>query len=498
MVLVFGRYVLVAPFAPSQGVMENGDLDLEQLDNDLLYLIDTKKPNSPAISKELKTWNPRSGKFNKVFYPSRVVFDPSSNNVCVRGTKFEENNDTIEAIDVIAYVNFSEDTNGKPVFDSNVVLIEIPGVTTPHTSDAPLDFAFSSAGDVLVFTNGASVFSFDLAEGFLQELNIVDPADFGDNDSISSIDLDSTTNILSICRERTPVSQTDVVTSSSDLSFYRLNQNGSFQFLKRVNGDSLAGGEALAMDSNIEIISDPGKADSELALFVTNRGSLCTVDLHEDGDSATIRRLYNYPELAQAEPGNASQLTVKYDSSTRIVGIVSSGFSIQIARPVNGKRRRIARPVNVHITSGPAVLAMAKLNKKNKLASVNSFTGDFTEEGGLSNFVRGQDAQWLISTYSGKLYSVNLADDLKDSALEFVGSLGSNVDRIDYYSDRSSIVAINSFTPDEEGIRMASRGSLVVARITESTGALVQALLPTASALTKPGASIRRPCNVRR
>lgn len=496
MALAFGRYVLIAPFAPSKGITADGDLDLEQIDNDLIYLVDTKKPNAPAISKELKVWE--SGAFKKIFYPSRVMFDPGSNNVYVRGTKFQEKDGEIESIDVIAYVNLSEDSSGKPSFDNSVVAIEIPGVPpAENTSDAPLDFAFSSNGDLLIFTNGASVFSFNLAQGFIQELKVVESENFGENDRISFVDVDQSTNVVSICRNRSS-DETRVVSSSSDLSFYKLNQFGSFELLKRVNAENFGPGESLAEGSNIAIASDPGKENSEIALFMTNIGTLCSVDLHESGDSVTIKRLYTYPELAQREPGNANPLTLKYDPSTRAIGIVRPGFSTLIARPVNGKRGRIARPVNVHITSGPAMLAMAKLNKKNKLASVKLFSGDFTEEGGLSNFVNGQDTQWLISTYSGKLYGVNLADDLKDSTMDFVGNIGSNVDRIDYYSDRDSIVAINSFTPEEDGVRIASRGSLVVAKLTEVNTSLVQTLLPVTSSLTKPGTSIRRPCNIRR
>jgi len=498
MELVFGRYVLIAPFAPSKGVTEEGDLDLEQIDNDLIYLVDTKKPNAPTISKELKVWDSMSGTFKKIFYPSRVMFDPGSSSVYVRGTKFEEKDGEIESIDVIAYVNLSEDSSGQPAFDNTVVTIEIPGVPpATHTSDAPLDFAFSSKGDLLVFTNGASVFSFNLTEGFIQELKVVEPENFGENDRISFVDVDQNTNVVSICRNRSS-NETKVVSSSSDLSFYKLNQLGSFELLRRVNAGNFGPGEALAQGSNIAIASDPAKENSEIALFMTNSGTLCSVDLHESGDSVTIKRLYTYPELAQREPGTANPLTLKYDPSTRAIGIVRPGFSTLIARPVNGKRGRIARPVNVHITSGPAMLAMARLNKKNKLASVNLFAGDFTEQGGLSNFVSGQDAQWLISTYSGKLYAVNLTDDLKNSTLDLLGNIGSNVDRIDYYSDRDSIVAINSFTPEEDGVRIASRGSLVVAKLTEVSTSLVQALLPVTSSLTKPGTSIRRPCNIRR
>lgn len=496
MVLVFGRYVLVAPFAPSTGVLENGDLDLEQLDNDLVYLIDTKKPNSAAISKELKVWDSKSGTFKKVFYPSRVVFDSSSSIVYVRGTKFEDVDGQITPIDVIAYVKLSEDAGGKPVFDNNVV-IEIPGVSDKRTSDAPLDLAFSGAGDVLVFTNGASVFSFNVVEGFLQEVKVIAPEAYSADNAITFLDVDQATNIVSICVNRQTELGGEVLTRSSELSFYRLNQFGSFQPLAHLAEDSFAEGEALASGSNVTIMSDSGKEGSATALFITNTGSLCALDLGGDA-SASVRRLYTYRELADLGGANSSPITIKYDSSQRLIGIVRSGFTIQISRPTNGKHGRISRPTNIHIASGTPVLALAKLNKKNKLSSVNSFSADFVEEGGLSNFVAGQDAQWLISTYSGKLYSVNLTDDAKDTSLELVGSIGSNVDRIDYYSDRSSIVAMNSFTPDQEGIQMASRGSLVVVRLVPSTASIAQALVPSIAALVKPATGIRRPCNIRR
>ena len=496
MVLAFGRYVLVAPFAPSNGVMENGDLDLDLLDNDLLYLIDTKKPNSPAVSKELQVWDPRAGAFKKIFYPSRLVFDPKSNNLYVRGTIFEEDSGQVTPIDVIAYLRVGEDDAGKPVLDNNVVAIRIPGVSSAHTSDAPLDMAFSSAGDALVFTNGASVYSFNLAEGFLQEVNVIDPKDYGPNNTISFLSVDQTTNIVSVGRTRKSIGKGEIVTASSDLVFYWLNQFGSFQPLKQLGSDAFMDGEALGTGSNIVIMWDPDKDTSETALFITNFGALCSLDLRSA--DATLRRLYTYPELVEGDPTNSSPITLRYDAALRTIGIVKPGFTIQISRPTNGKRGRISRPTNIHIMSGTPLLALARLNKKGKVGSVASFSGAFADEGGLSNTVSGQGSELLVSTYSGKLYSVSLPDDLAGSTLRFVTDIGSNVDQIDYYSDRNSIVAINSFTPDDGGFRMASRGSLVVARISQTNGALIQALLPTASALIKSSPSIRRPCNIRR
>ena len=135
------------------------------------------------------------------------------------------------------------------------------------------------------------------------------------------------------------------------------------------------------------------------------------------------------------------------------------------------------------------MLAMAKLSKKNKVTSSNMFSEDFDDQGGLSNFASGQASQWLFSTYSGRLYSIGIAGDPKDSKLQIVGSIGS------------SVVAINSYTVDEDGVQIVSPGSVVIGKMSDlqtQSRSLLQALLPTAATLGKRAPSISRPCNIRR
>jgi hypothetical protein len=497
-VLVFGRYVLVAPFAPAKGISDDGYLDFDNLDNSSLYLVDAKKPGSPLIKKDMKGWDPTPGHSKTVFFPTRVAYDDKSSNVYVRGLRFEESDGDVTPVDVIAYVNLHQDSDGTPKFDNNVVLIDIPRASTKRTGSAPLYFAVSGEGDLLVFTNGATVYSYNLVEGYIQELGIVDASDYGANDSISYLNVDPATNIVSICRNREISDESDQTITTSELSFYRLGQYGSFQLLKHVNPEDFPDGAALAAGSNVAIVSDPDKEGSAIATFVTRDGSLCTVDLSDEGTSTTARRINKFQELAQNDDSDSSPVLVSYDTGSKTIGIVKPGFTVQISRPSNG-RGRISRPSNIHIASGQPVFAMARLNKKNKVSSAKAFTDAFKDEGGLSNFVSDDNAQWLISTYSGNLYSVNLGDDLKDSTLGLIGPLGSNVDRIDYYSDRSSLVAISSFTMDPDGIRMSMPGSLVVVKLSQSSGdAMLQALLPTAYALGRQAPSIRRPSNVRR
>jgi len=498
-VLAYGRFVLVAPFWPSKGVAENGELDLTQLDNSFLYVIDTKKPNNQPLAKELTAWDSKLGSAKTVYFPTRLVFDSQTNNVYVRGTRFEEKDGEVTAIDVIAYVRLNLDDDGKPVFDSVVVPIDIQGVSTPFTGEAPLDFGFGANGGLMVFTNGASVFSYNLEQGYLYGVPIVPESEYSAaDDSISFLDVDPVTNVVSVCWNRTVVNKDKVATLSSEFSFYRLAADGTFGILKRVYADQLPEGAALASGSNIAVVSD---GDSELALFATNDGSLCSVDLRSDGVLATVKRMYNFPELARASETDTSPLLIQYDVAKRTIGIVKPGFIVQISRPTNGKKGRISRPTNLHISSEAApVLAMARLGKKNKVVSASSFSEDFKGEGGLSNFVSDENSRWLIATYSGSLYSVDAASDLPNATLSLLGQVGSRVERIDYYANRSSIVAINSFTLEDDGMGVASPGSLVVGRMSDPSlsGSFLQALLPTASALGRPGTSIRRPCNLKR
>jgi hypothetical protein len=495
-VLAYGRYILVAPFWPSKGVAENGDLELSELDNSFIYVIDTKKPNGKALSKQLITGDGSGGLGKTVYFPTRVVFDPDSSNVYVRGTRFEEKDGEVTPVDVIAYLRLNLDDVGKPVFGSVVVAIDIQGIGREFTGEAPLDFGFGREGELMVFTNGASVFSYNLDQGYLYEIGIVPESEYSaDNDSISFLDVDPATNVVTVCWNRKVVNQDNIASVSSEISFYRLGEKGTFEILKRVYTDQLPEGVGLASGSNVAIVSD--SADSEIALFATNDGSLCSVDLRTDGVQAIVKRMYEFPELARASETDTSPLIVQYDSGKRTIGIVKPGFTVQISRPSNGKKGRISRPSNMHINSAPPVLAMARLGKKNKVVSTSSFSEDFEGDGGLSNFVDGQDSQWLISTYSGNLYSVEVASELPDSKLTLRGQVGSRVERIDYYSDRSSVVAINSFTLEDNGMQVATPGSLVFGKMSNVSGVFLQSLLPTASVLGR-APSIRRPCNIRR
>jgi len=499
-VLAYGRYILIAPFWPSSGVAENGDLDLSQLDNKFLYVIDTKKPTNEPLTQNLTSDISQKGTVKTIYFPTKVLFDAASSTVYVRGTRFEETEDGVTPIDVIGYVHMNLDEKGKPLFDTRVVPIDIKGVSGGYASEAPQDFALGTNGNLMVFTNGASIFSYNLNQGYVNELPIVPTKEYRAEDTISFLDVDQATNVVSVCWNK-KVTDADGNTSlSSDLSFYQLEKGGAFTPMKHVSADQFPKKTALSRGSNITIVSD-ADSDSEFALFTRSDGSLCCVDLKSDGLVATVKQLYTFSEMAQTNTAEGSRLLVQYDSSTRTIGIVKPGFMIQISRPSNGKKGRISRPSNIQ-TLGAPVLAMAKLSKKGRVASVNLFTHEFEGEGGLSNFVSWQGSQWLISTYSGKLFSAGITSDLQNSALQLMGAIGARVERIDYYGDRESIVAIESCTLEDDGLQLTSPGSIVVGKVfdlqSQPNSPVIQALLPTVSVLGKHVPAIRRPCNIRR
>src|SRR5215216_5263009 len=82
----FDRYILIAPYAPSN----TGDDASDEPNNHFIYLIDTKKPNSEPKAKDLTTAQASDGSSKRLFYPTKLVFDPETNIAYVRGTRYEQ------------------------------------------------------------------------------------------------------------------------------------------------------------------------------------------------------------------------------------------------------------------------------------------------------------------------------------------------------------------------------------------------------------------------
>lgn len=509
----FDRYVLIAPYAPSNPVEDT--LDRSQLDNCFLHLIDTKKPSEGAAKVKLAASDSKDSQGKVVYYPSRVWFDPDSSTVFIRGTRFEERDGGLEEIEVLAYLKLNLDNDGKPVFDSNVVIIDIRGVDSDHCSDAPLDFALAHKGGLLLFTNGASIFSYDLGQGYVYEVDIVPPQYFNEDSKITYLDIDKATDTLIVCWNKKEKGEGEVVKTTSQLSFYGIDTDGTLPLKKRANAQNFAEGTYLTAGSTVAVtptsVSAKDGTDQLVpnnAYFITNDGSLCQVDFDSEEIPVNVKQLRKFDELAQPDSVDGSPRIVKYDAAKRVIGVVKQGFTAQIRRPTNGRPGRpgsIVRALNAYNAVEQPVVALVKLGKKNKIVSSRVFVDDFKGEEGLSNFVYGGDSQWLVSTHSGKLYSLSLSNDVAETQMQMMAEIGSRIDYIDYFSVRGSLVAISSFESDHEGASIRSPGSLVVAKMgdsikqSQSLGAMIlQAIGSQGSALAAATPSIRRPCNVKR
>jgi hypothetical protein len=508
----FDRYVLIAPYAPSKPVEDN--LDRSQLDNCFLHLIDTKKPSEGAAKVRLAASDSKGSEGKVVYYPSRVWFDPDSSTVFVRGTRYEEKDGELEEIEVLAYLKLNLDDNEKPVFDTSVVIIDIKGVDSDHCSDAPLDFALAHKGGLLLFTNGASIFSYDIGQGYVYKVDIVPPKYFNEDSKISYLDIDKATDTLVVCWNSKEKGEGDVVVTSSHLSFYGIDSDGTLPLKKRADAQNFADGTYLTAGSTVAVTSTSVSAKDGAeqlvrnnAYFVTNDGSLCQVDFDGDEVPANVKQLRKFDELAQPGSVDGSARVVKYDASKRVIGIVKQGFTAQIKRPSNGRpgRPSIVRALNAYNPVEQPAFVLVKLGKKNKIVSSQVYVDGFKDEVGLSNFVYGDGSQWLVSTHSGKLFSLGLSNDPAETQIQMLAEIGSRIDYIDYFAARGSVVAISSFESDKEGVNITSPGSLVVAKMgdtvkqSQSVGAMIlQAVGSQGSALASATPSIRRPCNVKR
>jgi len=496
-VFAFDRYVLIAPYAPTGLVEENGDLS--QLDNHYLYVVDTKKPGV-VLKKDLTAFE-NSDHPRTTYYPTKLVFDPETQNVFVRGTRFEQKDEEIQEIEVVAHVHLNLADNGKPAIDQTVVSFDIKGVGGGESSaDAPIDIALGRQGSLLTFNNGASIFTYNVDHGYLYQVDIVNPSEYGPDNSISYLNVDADTNVLSVCANRKVTDGDGVAHYESGIAFYRLIDDGTVTLLKQVNSGDLPKDAALTPGSNIAIYSDPDKSDTEYALFATSDGSVWQVDLGAEGLSATVKQLAFFAELAQQGPEDTSPRLVKYDPSKRVIGVVKQGYVALIARPING-RRGIARPINAQVLGQP-VLAMAKFGKKGKVGSENVFLDAFRDQGGLSELISWQDDQWLLATYSGKLFSISATGSFEDATPNLVGEIGPRIDRVSYLPNRDSLVAIQSCATDDDGLQITQPGSVVVGKLVSQSEsfftAAAQMMVPAGSPLIRHAPAIRRPCNIKR
>jgi hypothetical protein len=472
--------VLVAPYAPSffgqDG--ESEDLEVERLDNHYLYLIDTKKP-SKITRADLKT----------CYFPSRVLYDAESRTVFVRGTEFYGERESIDAArEVIVHLHLNLDEDGKPLFDPDPpVSIPIKGYDTEFSEDAPAEFVLGHKGKILVYTNGKSIFTYNVITGDLYPVHFEDEVRF--------LDINQETNTLFIAITREERQEDGQVLYTSELRFSRLREDGTVDLIKHVRDRSDGLPVGLIPGSNAAIVSsldpDSGENRADFAFYVDVDGSLCQVDLRGSGSDALAEPVGYYTDLAQGDSINPSARKITYNRDKRTLSILKRGFGWEIKRPTFNRPGRIKRPTFLRGRESAAVIII-QLNKKNRIIREKAFTDTFAESGGLSDLVFEGD-EVFVAGFDGQLYRIDLTNGVESGSPSSIGKIGERVEFLSRSVSSPVFVAINSFEPDEEGGVMAKPGWLAIARLNSGgsrlTGGMVRTLFHSetlAAVLVKP------------
>ncbi|HKP13770.1 MAG TPA: hypothetical protein VJZ91_16735 [Blastocatellia bacterium] len=496
------RYIMVAPYAPSK--MPTDAAAVEPLDNCNIFLVDSKKPSDNVQAHVIgSAVDPKM----RLYYPTRLMYDERTHIAYVRGTRYEPVEGGVKEIAVIAYMHVNLDTYGKPTFDDNVVMIDIAGVGEETVADAPDDFLLAYNGELLVFTNGASVFTFNINHGYLYQVDLVKAEAYDAGGRIAYLGLDDATHTLSVYWNSQAVEK-GAAKNATELSFYALDQNGTMRLNKRLYPEDFADGAYLTGGSSIEIFQSKD-ADGVLhtsGLFVTSDGSLSQVDATSPDHS--IKRLVQFDAMATSGADGSPRI-LKLDTAKRTVGVVRQGYTAQIRKPANGRGGKpgsVIRALSLFEPVEPPALAVARFNKPlNKVVGSKVFADDFRGEDGLTRLIDGQESQWMLATRSGKVIALSTADAMDTLALSVLTQLGSRTGRIDYSASRDSIVAINSYGLDGAQEQIAESGELIVARRTSGgaqTFSIASASTASASVAAgdrgsqSPTPSIRRPCNI--
>src|SRR5436853_2858982 len=501
----YDRSVLVAPYAPSKMPKETSAV--EELDNNRIYLVDAKRPLDDPKSHVIATI---SGD-KQLFYPTKVVYDEASNTAYVRGTRFERVDGDIQEIAAIAIIHVNLEDNGKAAFGDGIVIIDIAGIGDDKTiGDAPDNIELAYNGNILVFTNGASIFTYNLDHGYLYRVDLVKPVAYDAGGRINYLDVDPVSNTLTVYWN-SKLGEEGKTRNTTELSFYKIESGGTMQLKKRLYPADFPEGAYLTAGSNIELhasYNEPDKfAQGSFALTVTSDGRLCQLDL-SDGDtvSLALKPLTQFDALAASGDADGSPRTLKYDPSKRMVGIVKQGYTAQARKPSNGHSGRpgsVIRSLSlINAVDSPTLVVVRVGKNLGKVVASKIFADEFRDEAGLTHLIEGPDSQWWLATYSGNVLALNTADSIDAVGLNLLTQVGPRTGRIAYLSSRDNLVAINSFALDAAQEQISEDGALVVAKPNASgtqsfsaTSALMVAASRATGAQT-PTLSARRPCNI--
>ena len=466
-----GRYALVAPYAPV-----NGD------DNHFLYIVDTQNPGAPPIRKNL----------NFCFYPSNLIVTPQ-NGAFVRATCAGSPDGSVAPGEVINYYQLQTANNKVRLLGSSLLTFYIPPVPGRDPAFTPTSFGIGNQSKVLIYTNGASIFSASLDQGYNYQVDIVplssyqpqvDPNDpTADFDEITGLSVDQATDIVTVTVTGRLQGQ-----NFSQLYFYRVNEGAGSAFdtldlLKLVDKEQFPDGATMTWGSNAVV-----SPDSKFGYFALDDGSVCSVRLAGDITAPKITVLGQYASMVASDPANRGARLVEYDATSSSLAVVKKGTVLYVRRPAYGHGSPgVRRPA--YVKEAPAAVV-------GRLGADGSFTGpsEFTDFGlgeqQISNLVFDLSGNGFLTTGSGSVLSVG------QSGLEVLGTAVPRIGQLVSDSVGANLIGVSSYGVDADN-NIVQPGSLVIMSLTQSSIASKRALLDhsvTAGTVNH----IRRPCSVQR
>jgi hypothetical protein len=483
------RYILTAPYAPSKPITD--ETPLGEYDNHRLLMFDSKKITNEPLVIDLKD----------CYFPTKVFFDPESRMVFVKGTRIVEGaNGEYEASAVIKYLRLSFPEDGKYQSDVQAITIPIDGGDGKASIDAPDIFVLRK--NLFIFTNGKSIFTYSLNEGYLYQVAFITADRYDpETNTISNLYLDSVSGVLSIViSKKTKVGETEWK-HASELYFYRLNDDGTIDLLNHILPEGFEG-SAIAPGSNLAINGD---STTGTAYFVAANGKLYQTGWNGTSASpGTLNEITSLEEYNQPNHEFLSSVKISYNKETHVFELLKSGSAVFIHRPLNGGRGKIGkihRPLNLRIDVGEPALALIQMaTKRNKVLSRNIFVTELEGQGGVSDMISDNSGSRYVATYSGNVFELSGTNELDKASLNFLGQIGTRLSSMFYFASRNAIVAINA--PETENEAIISPGGLSLAKRKESSNYLsfvnwAEDALAGNAVLGLNIGSIRRPCNTR-
>lgn len=485
----FGRYVLIAPFAPSKPVTES--TSKEELDNHFIYILDAKKVNSEPDKHDLGC-----------YYPTKVYFDSETQNVYIKGTEIVENTATGEyqAISVLKYLHLNLPDNGKPVVDGLVQTIQIPGINEQFATESPDDLVITNK--FFIFTNGASIFTFEKNQGLLYTVDFITKKDYDPvSNAITHLGFDHESEVLTILTNRKSESDGEWK-HRSELYIYKLTKNGTINLLTKIAPDAFPDQDFIPSGSKIAINWSGEEGKENFAYFPGANGVLYQTRLTGESQlSGTVEPLtQDIDGLKQPVGEYLSNVSTSYFKESRTIEAIRNGYTDNIHRPANfrGRLGKIHRPANLRFMIEKPSVVLAAFGKKNRVLKTKVFDREFEQEQGILDPFTDKTGTRYLASQNGNIFELSLGQ-VDDSTVSLVGQLGNRLGTVGYFRD--VFVGVEAYELDEAG-QIVVEGGVVIARRQEDGNFIssvnwTEKLLAGNSVLGINFGSIRRPCNTR-